>query len=68
VGSGPSLLSGRRVESRRYAIGIGVNVSARQLDSDQLITDIEEALASSGLEPGALTIEITETTAHAQRR
>jgi len=45
-----------------YAIGIGVNVSARQLDSDQLITDIEEALASSGLEPGALTIEITETT------
>jgi EAL domain-containing protein (putative c-di-GMP-specific phosphodiesterase class I) len=45
-----------------YAIGMAVNVSARQLDSDQLIADIEAALASSGLEPGALTIEITETT------
>ena len=41
---------------------MAVNVSARQLDSDQLITDIEDALAASRLEPGALTIEITETT------
>jgi diguanylate cyclase (GGDEF)-like protein len=48
--------------SAGYAIGMAVNVSARQLDSDQLIADIEGALASSGLEPGALTIEITETT------
>jgi EAL domain-containing protein (putative c-di-GMP-specific phosphodiesterase class I) len=45
-----------------YAIGMAVNVSARQLDSDQLIADIKGALASSGLEPEALTIEITETT------
>ncbi len=45
-----------------YAIGMAVNVSARQLDSDQLIADIEGALADSGLEPEALTIEITETT------
>ena len=45
-----------------YPIGMAVNVSARQLDSDQLIADIEEALAASRLEPGALTIEITETT------
>ena len=45
-----------------YPIGIAVNVSARQLDSDQLIADIERALADSGLEPAALTIEITETT------
>ncbi len=45
-----------------HALGIAVNVSARQLDSDQLIADIEEALSVSGLEPGALTIEITETT------
>jgi len=45
-----------------YPIGMAVNVSGRQLDSDQFITDIEGALARSGLDPGALTIEITETT------
>ena len=45
-----------------YPIGMAVNVSARQLDSDQLIVDIEEALTASRLEPEALTIEITETT------
>jgi diguanylate cyclase (GGDEF)-like protein len=44
-----------------YPIGMAVNVSGRQLDTDQVITDVEEALAHSGLEPAALTIEITET-------
>jgi diguanylate cyclase (GGDEF)-like protein len=45
-----------------YPIGMAVNVSGRQLDTDQLIADIEDALSHSGLDPGALTIEITETT------
>jgi diguanylate cyclase (GGDEF)-like protein len=45
-----------------YAIGMAVNVSGRQLDTDQLIADIEDALAKSGMDPDALTIEITETT------
>jgi diguanylate cyclase (GGDEF)-like protein len=45
-----------------YEIGMAVNVSARQLDTDQLIADIEGALSASGLAPEALTIEITETT------
>jgi predicted signal transduction protein with EAL and GGDEF domain len=45
-----------------YPIGMAVNVSGRQLDTDQLIADIEGALSHSGLDPGALTIEITETT------
>jgi diguanylate cyclase (GGDEF)-like protein len=45
-----------------HRIGMAVNVSARQLDTDQLIGDIESALSESGLDPGALTIEITETT------
>ena len=45
-----------------HSIGMAVNVSARQLDTDHLITDIEGALADSGMEPTALTIEITETT------
>ncbi|MGH2834326.1 MAG: putative bifunctional diguanylate cyclase/phosphodiesterase, partial [Solirubrobacteraceae bacterium] len=45
-----------------HRIGVAVNVSARQLDTDQLILDVEAALTDSGLEPEALTIEITETT------
>jgi diguanylate cyclase (GGDEF)-like protein len=45
-----------------YPIGMAVNVSGRQLDTHQLIADIEEALSQSGLDPEALTIEITETT------
>jgi diguanylate cyclase (GGDEF)-like protein len=45
-----------------YPIGMAVNVSGRQLDTDQLIVDVEAALSGSGLEPAALTIEITETT------
>ena len=45
-----------------YDIGIAVNVSARQLDSDQILADIDGALSSSGLDASALTIEITETT------
>ena len=45
-----------------YPIGMAVNVSGRQLDTDQLVADIEDALCDSGLDPEALTIEITETT------
>ncbi|HET6449384.1 MAG TPA: EAL domain-containing protein [Conexibacter sp.] len=45
-----------------HRIGIAVNVSARQLDDDALLGHVEAALASSGLDPTALTIEITETT------
>jgi diguanylate cyclase (GGDEF)-like protein len=45
-----------------YPVGVAVNVSGRQLDNDRLIDDVRKALSQSGLEPGALTIEITETT------
>jgi diguanylate cyclase (GGDEF)-like protein len=45
-----------------HPIDMAVNVSGRQLDSDQLIADIEAALARSGLEASSLTVEITETT------
>jgi EAL domain-containing protein (putative c-di-GMP-specific phosphodiesterase class I) len=44
-----------------YPIAMAVNVSARQLDSDEITDDIEEALSASGLTPAALTIEVTET-------
>ncbi len=45
-----------------HPVGIAVNVSGRQLDTDELVADIEQALSGSGLDAGALTIEITETT------
>jgi diguanylate cyclase (GGDEF)-like protein len=45
-----------------YPINMAVNVSGRQLDSDQITADIEAALSHSGLDPAALTIEVTETT------
>jgi diguanylate cyclase (GGDEF)-like protein len=48
--------------SAGYLIDMAVNVSGRQLDSDRLVSDIGDALADSGLDPAALTIEITETT------
>lgn len=44
-----------------HEIAMAVNVSVRQLDGDQLVEDIERALRDSGLDPHALTIEITET-------
>jgi diguanylate cyclase (GGDEF)-like protein len=45
-----------------HTIGIAVNVAARQLDRDELVTEIVEVLNDTGLEAEALTIEITETT------
>jgi len=41
---------------------LSVNVSALQLDTDELIDHVTEALGESGLSPETLTIEITETT------
>jgi EAL domain-containing protein (putative c-di-GMP-specific phosphodiesterase class I) len=53
---------GARWRRAGCAIEMAVNVSARQLDSDEFVTEVREALRQSGLEPHALTIEITETT------
>jgi EAL domain-containing protein (putative c-di-GMP-specific phosphodiesterase class I) len=47
---------------RGHQLGVSVNVSARQLDNDiDFVADVRAALADSGLEPAALTLEITET-------
>jgi diguanylate cyclase (GGDEF)-like protein len=45
-----------------HRISIAVNVSARQLERDEFIEDVRDALSDSGLDPAALTLEITETT------
>ena len=43
-------------------MGLSVNISQLQLDTDELIDDVKLALAASELPPQALTLEITETT------
>jgi len=42
-------------------VSVSVNVSGRQLDDDNVVEHIGHALRSTGLRPGALTIEVTET-------
>ena len=46
---------------RGHRIGIAVNVSGRQLDSETFVDDVSDALTQSGLDPAALTLEVTET-------
>ena len=43
-------------------LSVSVNISARQLNDDQLVPTVEAALASSGLDPSLLVLEITEST------
>jgi diguanylate cyclase (GGDEF)-like protein len=45
-----------------HDIGVAVNVSARQLDSDRFIGEVQSTITAFGLDPAALTLEITETT------
>jgi diguanylate cyclase (GGDEF)-like protein len=45
-----------------HRLTMAVNVSALQLDTDDFIAHVEEALESSGFDPGSLTLEVTETT------
>jgi len=42
-------------------LDISVNVSGRQLDFDNVVDDLSDALEASGLKPEFLVIEVTET-------
>ena len=44
-----------------YPLAVAVNVSAVQLESDTFVAEVDVALTSSGLTPGALVLEITES-------
>lgn len=44
-----------------YALSIGVNLSGRQFREERLIATIEAVLAETGLEPGRLELELTES-------
>jgi diguanylate cyclase (GGDEF)-like protein len=41
-------------------IGVAVNISTRQLDSETLIDDVRHALERNGLDPASLSLEINE--------
>jgi diguanylate cyclase (GGDEF)-like protein len=45
----------------RRHLRLSVNLSARQFQHPDLVADVARALEQSGLEPAALTLEITET-------
>jgi predicted signal transduction protein with EAL and GGDEF domain len=45
-----------------HHLDISVNVSPRQLDTDDFVDDVSAALALSGIAPSSLILEITETT------
>jgi diguanylate cyclase (GGDEF)-like protein len=47
--------------ARGDTLDVSVNVSARQLDNDTVVTDIRDALRASGLPATSLIIEVTET-------
>ena len=55
-------MQGAKWQDAGYPLNVAVNVSALQLDTDELIDHVAEALTLSGLEANLLTIEITETT------
>jgi len=44
-----------------HTIGMSVNVSARQLEHDEFVDEVRDALADNDLPAEALTLEITET-------
>jgi diguanylate cyclase (GGDEF)-like protein len=49
-----------RLHAAGHMLTIAVNVSMRQLESDAFLGDISDALASSGLLPEMLELEVTE--------
>jgi diguanylate cyclase (GGDEF)-like protein/PAS domain S-box-containing protein len=52
----------RERHPERSRLAMAVNVSARQVASPLLVDHVVEALQRSGLEPRALTLELTEST------
>ena len=48
-------------EPGRPRLGVAVNLSLRQLDSDGIVDDVAAALQASGIHPCRLTLEVTES-------
>jgi diguanylate cyclase (GGDEF)-like protein/PAS domain S-box-containing protein len=51
----------RRKLLERPQLTMSINLSVKQLQHSDIVSDVRDALEQSGLEPGALTLEITES-------
>jgi predicted signal transduction protein with EAL and GGDEF domain len=51
----------KRRAQQGSTIELAVNLSARQLDDPELVTAVRHALRTTGLPPGTLCLEVTET-------
>jgi diguanylate cyclase (GGDEF)-like protein/PAS domain S-box-containing protein len=51
----------RTLQAHRPEIYVSVNVSGTQLRHPRIVEDIASALSASGLSPGSLTLELTES-------
>ena len=49
-------------QKRGHHITVSMNVSAQQLDRDQFVDDVRDALLASGFDPSLCILELTETT------
>jgi EAL domain-containing protein (putative c-di-GMP-specific phosphodiesterase class I) len=52
---------GRAWHDRGHRIGVAMNVSARQLESEGFVDDLRATLSNTGFAPEYLMIEVTET-------
>ena len=48
-------------QSRGHIFAVSVNISAKQLERDSLVTDVQDAIAITGFDPHRLILELTET-------
>jgi diguanylate cyclase (GGDEF)-like protein len=49
-------------ERRGHRISVSINVSAKQLDRDQIVEDVQRALTTSGFDASLCILELTEST------
>jgi len=47
--------------AKGHDLTMAVNISMRQLESGALVQEVRDALAASGIEPGSLVLEVTES-------
>ncbi len=57
------LASWQKISAEYRDLIVSVNISGKHLSNDDLIADVENALAISKIDPSALKLEITESTA-----
>jgi diguanylate cyclase (GGDEF)-like protein len=48
-------------QGRGHRFTVSVNISAKQLERDRLVTDVQEAITMSGFDANELILELTET-------